>query len=172
MGGHIYDFPELLLTALCLICIIQKKWLFYYTVFVLAVLNKEVNVLLILFFIAFCRDTMAKKDMLKHAALQILIGAILVLCVRWLFVDNPLFPGLNDYWKHNIRYWLNPKSYFLFWDAYHVGLPIFPRGSNILLIVFTAFFVFYKWKDKPGQVKRLFVYTSTFNTAFSLWRLG
>ena len=105
---------------------------------------------------------MAKKDLLKHAAVHVLIGAILVLWVRFLFADNPQIPGLEDYWKHNIRYWLNPKSYFLFWDAYHVGLPIFPRGSNILLIAFTAFFVFYKWKDKPLQVKRLFIYTATF----------
>jgi hypothetical protein len=162
-GGHIYDFPELLLAALCLLCIIRKKWLLYYPVFVLAILNKEVNVLLILFFIAFCRGEMAKKDLLKHAALQILIGVSLVLCVRLLFVDNPLLPDLNNYWKHNILFWLNPKSYVLFWDAYHVGFPISPRGSNILLIIFTAFFVFYKWQDKPVQVKRLFFYTAIFN---------
>jgi hypothetical protein len=169
MGGHIYDFPELLLTALCLICIIKKKWVFYYIMFVLAILNKEVNVLLILFFIAFCRGTMAKKDILKHAALQVLIGATLVLWVRFLFADNPLLPGLHDYWKHNIRYWLNPKSYFLFWDAYHVGLPIFPRGSNIFLIIITAFFIFNKWKDKPLQVKRLFIYTASFNIPLFLY---
>ena len=161
-GGHIYDFPELLLSALCLLCIIKKKWLFYYPLFVLAILNKEVNVLLILFFAAFCQDTMAKKDLLKHAAAQVLIGATLVVWVRILFADNPQVAGLEDYWKHNIRYWLNPKSYFLFWDAYHLGLPIFPRGSNILLIALTAFFVFYKWKDKPLRIKRLFIYTSTF----------
>ncbi len=161
-GGHIYDFPELLLAALCLLCIIKKKWLFYYPVFVLAILNKEVNVLLVLFFIAFCRDTMAKKDLLKHAAAQVLIGAFLVLWIRFLFAENPEIFNLGNYWKHNIRYWLNPRSYVLFWDAYHVGLPIFPRGSNFLLIALTAFFVFYKWKDKPAQVKRLFIYTSTF----------
>lgn len=168
-GGHIYDFPELLLMALCLICIINKKWIFYYIVFVFAILNKEVNVLLILFFIAFCQDAIPKRDTIKHVALQIFIGACLLLWVRFLFADNPLFPGVNDYWKQNILFWLNPKSYFLFWDAYHVGLPIFPRGSNILLIMFTVFFVFYKWKDKPVQVKRLFIYASIFNIPLFLY---
>jgi hypothetical protein len=161
-GGHIYDFPELLLMALCLICIVKKKWVLYYPMFVLAILNKEINVLLILFFIAFCQDTISKKDLLKHAAGHILIGATLVFWVRFIFADNPLLPGVNDYWKYNIRFWLTPKSYFLFWDAYHVGVPIFPRGSNIFLIIFTAFFVFYKWNDKPLQVRRLLIYTSCF----------
>ena len=142
----------------------------YYPLFVLAILNKEVDVLLILFFLAFCRDVLAKKNTIKHVALQVLIGASLVLWVRFLFADNPLFPDLNNYWKHNIRFWLNPKSYFLFWDPYHMGLPIFPRGGNILLIAFTAFFVFYKWKDKPLQVKRLFFYTAVFNIPLFLYR--
>jgi hypothetical protein len=168
-GGHIYDFPELLLAALCLICIIKKKWLYYYPLFVLAILNKEVDVLLVLFFIAFCQDTMSKKNIIKHGALQVFIGASLLLWVRFVFADNPVFPGLNDYWKHNIQYWLNPRSYFLFWDAYHIGLPISPRGSNIFLIVFTAFFVFHKWKNKPLEVKRLFIYTAIFNIPLFLY---
>jgi hypothetical protein len=162
-GGHVYDFPELLLSAFCLLCIIKKKWLPYYFLFVLAILNKEVNVLLIVFFIAFCQDTMSKKVLLKHAAAQALIGAFLLLWIRFLFADNPQYAGLEDYWKHNIRYWLNPKSYILFWDAYHIGLPIFPRGSNIILLACTAFFVFYKWKDKPLEVRRLFIYSAIFN---------
>lgn len=168
-GGHIYDFPELLLAALCLLCIIKKKWLFYYPLFVFAILNKELNVLVVLFFIAFCQDVMTKKVLLKHTAAQVLIGTFLVLWIRFLFADNPQIPDLVNYWKHNIRYWLNPASYVLFWDAYHVGLPIFPRGSNILLIMFTVFFVFYKWQDKPLKVKRLFMYTAIFNIPLFLY---
>lgn len=168
-GGHIYDYPELLLSALCLICIIKKKWLLYYTMFVLAILNKEVNVLLILFFIALCRDAMAKKDLLKHIVLHLIIGTALVLLVRYVFADNPQIPDLNNYWKHNIRFWLNPASYVLFWDPYHIGLPIFPRASNVIFIAVTAFFVFYKWHDKPLQIKRLFIYTAIFNIPLFLY---
>lgn len=168
-GGHIYDFPELLLAALCLLCIIKKKWQLYYPLYVLAILNKEVNVLLILFFVAFCQDSMARKDLLKHAAVHAFIGALLVFWIRFLFAENPEIHNLENYWKHNIRYWLNLKSYFLFWDAYHVGLPIFPRGSNIILIALTIFFVFYKWKDKPLQVKRLFIYTATLTLPLFLY---
>lgn len=168
-GGHIYDFPELLLMALCLLCIIKKKWLLYYPLFCFAILNKEVNVLLILFFMAFSLGTMAKKDLLKHVVGHVLIGASLVLWVRYLFAGNPHIPGLHDYWKQNILFWMNPKSYFLFWDAYHVGVPISPRGSNILLLAFTAFFVFYKWEDKPREIKRLFIYTTTCMTPLYLY---
>ena len=168
-GGHIYDFPELLLMALYLICVIKKKWLYCYPVFFLAILNKEVNVLLTLFFIAFSLGAMAKKDLLKHVVAHVLIGASLVLWVQHLFAGNPLLPGLNDYWKHNILFWLNPKSYFQFWDPYYLGLPIFPRASNIMLIAFTAFFVFYKWKDKPREVKRLFIYTTICMTPLFLY---
>ncbi len=169
-GGHIYDFPELMLSALCLVFIIKKKWLLYYPAFILAVLNKEVNVLIVAFFAAFCRDAMPKRELLRHMAAQIIIGSLLVLSVLLLFSQNPLFPGLDDYWKQNIRFWLNPSSYTLFWDAYHIGLPIFPRGSNVLLIVTACFLLFYKWGEKPVGVRRLFLYTALFNIPLFLYR--
>ncbi len=159
-GGYFYDFPELLLLGLSLILLIKKKWLLYYAVFILAVLNKESNVLLILFFMAFYAKGLLQNEYRRHLITQVLIASIITISIRGFFRSWPgygsVFPnGLAE----NISILLSFKTYFLFFDPYHLGLPVFPKGLNIVSILSCSFLIFYKWKEKPKNVKRLFIFT-------------
>jgi hypothetical protein len=167
-GGFFYDFPELLFMALGLICLIQQRWIFYYVLFFLAILNKEANILLILFFLAFARGKLPKRSVVKHLVAQILLGSIILIFLWYIFAANP-GTHMEKHLRPNIRFWSNPKSYFLFFDPYRLGLPIFPRGGNILSLIFVLFLVFYKWKEKPLPIKRLFVYTSVVNLSLLIY---
>jgi hypothetical protein len=167
-GGYFYDFFELMFLALCLICIVRRKWVFYYTLFFLAILNKEPNILLILFFMAFCQGVLPKKELMKHLAMQLFIGVITVQLLWHIFAGNPGMT-IEHHLTGSIHFWLRPTSYFLFFDPYHLGFPIFPRGGNILSILFVGFLVFYKWGQKPLSLRWLFVYTSIVNISLLLY---
>lgn len=162
-GSHIYDFPELLLTALCLLTILTRRWAWYYLLYALAILNKEASAFIILFFLALRGGGMPRKAFLRHAAAQLCIGAALVGAVRLAFAHHPLFLGSTNYLRQNLAFWLDPASYTLFWDAYKVGLNIVPRASNIVFIGAAAFLVCCRWREKPLAAKRLFLYATAFN---------
>ena len=119
--------------------------------------------LLVLFFTAFCWKNLSKKRFLKHLIVQIFIGGIIIILIRNVFATNPGEAIETYHLKDNISFWSSPRSYFLFFDPYYLGLPIFPRGGNILSILFVVFLVFYKWREKPLSVKRLFIYTFIIN---------
>lgn len=169
-GGYFYDFPELLFMIFCLICLIKQRWTFYYIIFFLAVLNKESNVLLVLFFLAFRDINISRKSFLKHLLAQIFLGGIIYIVIRSIFATNP-GDGIEFNLEENIRFWGTPRNYFLFFDPYFSGIrifprggiQIFPRGGNILTVSILSFLIFYKWREKPIKIKRLFFYTFIVN---------
>lgn len=161
-GGYFYDFPELLLMAVYLICLIRQKWAFLYFVYFLAILNKESNILLILFFIAFYNKNYLSKGFIVHSIMHLSMGSIILIFVRKCFMTSAGLP-MYDHLSGNIQYWTTLKNYFLFFDPYYLGLRIFPQGGNLLFIVIVLFLIFYKWREKPLAVKKLFVFTSIVN---------
>jgi len=156
-GGYLYDFPELFLMAVLMICLLKKRWMAYYAVFVLAVLNKESNVLLVLFFLAFQLGKMPKKSLWGHCLRHVLIGGFLLAGSRLLFMSHP-GSSVENHLVENIVFWTSLKSYFTFGDPYNLGFSFFPRGGNILTLIVPGFLVFYGWSRKPIEIKRLFLY--------------
>jgi hypothetical protein len=165
-GGYIYDFPELLLMALLLVCIVKSKWWLFYPVFVLAILNKEADVLLILFFLAFHLKTMPRPRLSKHLLAQIVISGMLLFLVRNHFASVGGSP-VEDHMIGNLRFWANPLSYLKVMDIYARGILV-PRGFNILSLLLVVFMLSYRWREKPIEIRFLFFFALVINLPLSI----
>lgn len=154
-GGYLYDFPELMLSALLLWCILKQRWLLYYPVFIAAVLNKESNALLPVVFLFFAVKAMPRRIYVTHLFAQGLIAAILLIAVRYAFAGNPGVPVEVHLWG-NLAYWSRPSAYFLWFDPYLLGFSVFPRGGNIISLAVISWLLLYKRKEKPKDLEKAF----------------
>ncbi|HHI02241.1 MAG: hypothetical protein DRP51_04285 [Candidatus Zixiibacteriota bacterium] len=157
-GGYMYDFPELMFYIVTLVLILKSRWPLYYLIFPLAVLNKEVGFFIILFFAVLKFREMPKPVFWRHIAAQLIIGLAILVFIRILFADNPE-PLYSSRIITNLLFWINPLSYFKFYETYAPLLGI-PRGGNIISLFLLIFAVLYKWKEKPVQIRTLFKYSA------------
>jgi hypothetical protein len=166
-GGYLYDFPELMFMGLALVCIVQRKWLLYYPVLLLAILNKEADVLLILFFVAAMVRSMPRGRFLAHVAAQGALGIAVLVAVRQAYAGH-VGSAMQFHLDTNLRYLAVPQNYLRVFDVYAPLIPV-PRGFNILTLLFLAALVGYRWREKPPFLKRLFVLTTSAAVPLFLW---
>lgn len=166
-GGYMYDFPELLFMSVLTLCAVRRRWVLYYVLFILAILNKESDVFLILFFMAFAYREMSRRAFAAHLAVQAVLGFSLLVLLRHAYANHGGF-DMQFNLPTNIRYLLRPASYLMFFDVYAPMIPV-PRGFNLLSLVFLAYLVSYKWSEKPPAVRRLLVLTTAVNVPLFLW---
>lgn len=154
-GGYFYDFPELMFLFACSLCAATGRTLPYYALFVLAILNKESNALIVTIFTAFTASRLPRRQWLTHAACQLAIGAALVIALRFVFRDagggatQPWFPL-------NVLFFLSPEWYAKFFAPYAPLIPV-PRGINLISLALVAFAVLWHWPARPPELRRLFL---------------
>jgi hypothetical protein len=166
-GGYLYDFPELLLMGLAIACAVKRKWLLFYGVFILAILNKESDILLVLFFVVFALPTMPLRRLIAHVALQGAIGIAIICVVRHAFADHA-GNSMQIHLGANLRHLMDPRNYLLFFDIYAPMIPV-PRGFNVVSMPFVAWLMLYRWREKPRFARRLFVLTASVNVPLFLF---
>jgi len=154
-GGYMYDFPELMFFVISLVLIMQSRWWLFYLIFPLAILNKEMGFFIIFFFPALKYKEMSKAVFWRHITTQLLIGIPIIIIIRIMFADNP-DPTGHMLILTNLGFWINPLSYFKFYEIYAPLLGV-PRGGNIVSLFLVAFAALYKWKEKPIEIRRLFL---------------
>ena len=154
-GGYLYDFPELMFMGLVLVCIVQRRWWLYYPLFLLAVLNKEADVLLILFFVAATVQSMPRGRFLAHVAAQCVLGIAVFMVVHRMYAGRP-GNVMQFHLATNLRFLAEPRNYLRVFDVYAPMIPV-PRGFNILTLLFVAALVGHRWREKPPFLRRLFV---------------
>lgn len=164
-GGYLYDFPELLLALLCTLCLARGWWVPFYPCFILAVFNKESNLLLVPYTLAFMHARLPRSRLAAHLVVQTAIGLAIVIGLRVAFADNP---GTPVHWKltKNLAFWLNPQSYVLTFAPY-APLIRFPRGANVLSLGLMVFLLGWGWARKPQEVRYLLVLTAACNLPLS-----
>lgn len=161
LGAYLYDFPELLLMLLCLVALAHARSGWFYLLFLAAILNKESNVLLVVFFVAFQWDRLPWRRLLGHVAVQVAIGAMLLVSLRVLFSENG---GATAFFSFpvNLVFWLTPSSYVTFFDS-HAPLVPLPRGLNVVTLFTAGMLLFWAWDEKPREVRRLVVLSALVN---------
>ena len=150
--GYIYDIPQIVLITLCLVFLLQRRWMAYFLALALASLNKETSVLVILVFIIFYWSRLPRNSvinlMLAQTAIYAAIRAILVYTYR----DNPGAPMLITLRTHYEQYIAYPPSILITliffapliflmlrgWKRKHAFLQ---AGSAMFVVLLGLFFV-------------------------------
>jgi hypothetical protein len=173
-GGFLYDPLELALTGLALCFFLRRSWIPYYLTFLLALLNKEADVLLPVWLLAPLTIDRDWRFFLRHAALSVAVGAPPFLLVRWWFRRSPGNP-LTPMWEKNLTFLTDPNSYWSGFEAYAPGvqaphafhaLNLFLLGTLLALVwrraylrevrliflysvlAYLPFFLLFGWKDE------------------------
>ncbi len=158
-GGYIYDFPELMLLFLVTLVLVKGRVLLFYPLYVLAILNKESNALLIVSFLAVVWGTLPRWKLAVHLCAQLVIGVGCVVFVRAIAAGNPgstVWYQLSD----NITFFLSPASYFVFWRPYAPMISL-PSGVNIIWLLTFGSLIAHGWYTKPAWARRMFILTGS-----------
>jgi len=124
---HLYDPATLLLTALALLLIRERRRLAYYAVFMLACLNRETAILLTALFLLWERRQLAPARLAWHGLIQVMLWAGVLVAIRALQAGNPghaaqlLFP-------RNLRLLLEARAAIAFWGVLAVALALVIPG--------------------------------------------
>lgn len=170
-GGFFYDASELMLLTAYTLCLARANLLMASITFVLAVLNKESNLLLAPIGAAALYARAPFRRWSAHVAFQAIAGVLIVAAYRYFYRDNP---GINtELWlPGNVVFWTDVRSYFLGTDPF-APLIFLPRASSLLGIALVAGLVTVGWGTVPAWVKRAFLTSLVFmiplQLAFS-WR--
>jgi len=143
-GGFIYDAPELLLTALALTFFLRRRWVFFYLTFALAVLNKESNVLLPIWFVAPFIQNRDWRFLLRHGALSAVVGGVPFLAVKHHFANHPVDP-FKVLLGSNFGYLSTPSTYFGGFDVYAEAVPA-PEGFHLFNLFLLAGVLAIAWR--------------------------
>lgn len=133
--SHLYDFPTLFLGTLAMGLMYNKHWVRYLMVFVLACLNKETAILLVLLCAVYYRQH-------RHTApykIRLVLQVIIFLCIKSvltvIFLHNPGSIMEMHLFDHNLQLFkLYPPVTIVIWLAIGTAL---------------AFLVFYRISQKP-----------------------
>jgi hypothetical protein len=124
---QLYDPATLLLTALGMLLILERRRTGYYAVFVLACLNRETAILLTgLFLLWECRH-LRRSRLAWHIVAQVILWGGVQAAIRALHTGNPgheaqlLFP-------HNLRLLITPRAAIPFWGLLALSLALVVPG--------------------------------------------
>jgi hypothetical protein len=151
-GPHyIYDFPALLFFTLGVLFLLQKRWIVFYIIFVIGLINKETILFLSAAFVFLYFKKMEKKNILFHLLLQIIIFVVIKSILIYTFAAND--GGLLQFSLHrNIHELLYPYSLISFIAA-----------------AIIIFLIFYRINEKPADLKRLALLIFPFGIALLLF---
>ena len=109
--NYLYDVGALFFFTLGLLLMARRWWLAYLPLFVLACLNRETAILLVLVFaIHFWRSTLKNWTYAALLGLQIVLWVAVKATLYWLYRDNP---GSVIEWKLGYNLWHIQRTYSL-----------------------------------------------------------
>jgi hypothetical protein len=148
-NGFIYDFSELLLAVVYLLCV-QRPFAGA-AVLIVAVLNKESAILLPWFAAAAAWGEGRLRHSLPKLALQFVPAIAVMLAIRIALADRGGV-GAEFYLWSNVAFWLSPTPW-IYMTSPHLPLIALPFGSNILVVALVAVAVFGYWRRKPAAIR-------------------
>jgi hypothetical protein len=135
---YIYDFPALSLFTLAFYLMLKRKWLWYYIIFFVGLMNKETIILLtILFAFIYYRRTSTLSywiNLILQCSLFVLVRGT----ISWIFRDNP---GQN----FEFHFYGNLRIIADNWTLHNIVI-----GGIVL------FFIFYQYRFKPAILQKAF----------------
>ncbi len=143
-GGFIYDSSELFLTSLALCFFLRRRWVYFYCVFAVCVLNKESNILLPVWFLAPLAIERDWKGFWRRGALAVAVGSPIFLAIRWIFRSRTE-SAFQPMWRENLTYLLDPHTYWSGFDVYAPHVPA-PEGFHLLNLLLLGLLLARTWR--------------------------
>ncbi len=141
---QIYDFTTLCLFTWCLVFMAQRRWIAFAIAFVLACLNKESSILLVLVYVisvARTRSGLSRAEAVSLFVYQLAIFALVRSAVVYAFRDNPGDTVEIHLVGHNQYVLLHPLE----------------MSKRLLLLIAVAIAGAWGWSDKPPFLRRTFI---------------
>ncbi|CAG9272223.1 hypothetical protein [Paraburkholderia unamae] len=147
---YFYDFPELMFmaTAVWLACRAKIAWLVALTL--VATFNKESFPVFAVTLYPFLRLRASRRAAVACIGVCIAAGALVNALVKYRYAGNAGDPALFNLWL-NLRFYANPRNYFL--TEWTYGIPL-PRPTNIVILGLLALLVSTGWSALPKCARR------------------
>lgn len=129
---YIYDIPVLFLSASCFYFLYISRIKPYLVCFVLACLNRETSIFILLFFAIWSYGRMPRTSFIALCAVQAVLYVFIKIALTYAYMDNS-----GDFLEYNLSRVLR--------------LDIFERADHMRIFVVCGLFFLltYRWKDKP-----------------------
>jgi len=153
-SGFLYDFPDLFFVSVAMWAFVRHKWLLWYALLPVVVLNKEASVLVVAWWLA-AIGTLPRRALWMHLTASVALGASFVGGLWWSFRSAPgvIAQGNLD---PNLRYWLSFRWLFTSDDLLGLGLTS-PVATHIVILVLLLGAWAYGRRRVPRLVERMFV---------------
>ena len=135
-GPHyVYDFPAMLFFSMGFVFVLERRWLYFYPVFVIGCLNKETMIFLMPFYIILFWRKEPGQKLLLNAVAQFGLFAIVKWIIDFSFSQNP-GESLEFHLYANLHTVLLGYSW-----------------STLLGVLFAGGLVFYDFPNKPQPLR-------------------
>jgi hypothetical protein len=158
-GGFIYDPFELLFASLALAFFVARRWIGFYVAFLLAVLNKESNILIGLWLLPPFLRTRDWRGLFRHGAIASVVVLPAFLLVRWLLREYPGEPASFFLWEH-LAYLASSESWLrVTFEPFATGIAV-PRGLHVVNLLLLAGILWVARQRAPREILHVFLLTT------------
>ena len=152
-GGYFYDFVELLLVFASAVCVQRKHLALFAVVAVLAVLNKESDLLLPLVLMPFLVKSFGWRRGMGTAMAALALLSLPYAAIKLMYAGNP-GQGLEWHFSENLTFWMSSAPYLrMTWERYLPGWMSAGGVANVLIAPVVAWLVAWRWREKPVEVR-------------------
>jgi hypothetical protein len=155
-GGYLYDFPDMCLISACFLALMQRRWVAWYLLLTLAMLNKEASLLTLVWFLAI-RGELSRRSWWAHAVASGGIASGMVLAVWHRFHKNP-GGTMELHFADNLRYWASLRWLADIQDSFATGIAI-PSALNAVNVILLVGVLVYGRNEVPRYVFRAFLWS-------------
>lgn len=158
-GGFIYDPLELFLASLAFACFVSRRWIGFYVAFLLAVLNKESNILIGLWLLAPFLRSRDWRWLFRHGAVASVVVLPAFLLVRWFLRGYPGDPA-SFLLREHLEYLASAESWLrVTFEPYATGIAV-PRGLHVVNLLLLAGILWIARRRAPREVLHAFLLTA------------
>lgn len=154
-GGYFYDAPELMFLTAFAWCLARPTPGLLVPVFLLAVLNKEANLLLVPIAAAALWGRLRSQEWVRTLAALTIVGAVGLVTLYTTYAGNAGSP-VEVSLLGNLQFWTHPRNLVMPTYVYGPMIPV-PRASNIFILALFAGLIRLGWADTPPWLRRAVV---------------
>ena len=160
-SAFLYDFPEMMFLSLALYAAMDRRFLLLAIVYPLSILNKESDVLIILYFLSFNISRTDRAKLLVETLCLLVIGGLALFASHYQARDFAGAP-VQFHLVENLHFILNISSYWLFFQP-TAPYVFFPEGYNLVYLALVIWLALFRWADRPSSLRRLLLWCSVAN---------